>query len=116
MNKDDMERICRNAGMLPQKRTTMGEYDVFVADGFSELPAIAYRRFGVEPGEFPNGAFVTLWWIGKDEELDVGLPLIFDAHHDMHLPSDARQPARINRAMQDARSFMQARKQVRLDA
>lgn len=116
MNKDDMERICRSAGMRPEKRETVHGYDVFIADGFSSIPWIVFRRFGVEPGEFPFGAYVTIWWIGKGEELDVGLPLIFDAFHDLHLPSDARQPARVNRAMVDAADFLTRRKRIRADA
>lgn len=116
MNKNDLERICRNAGMRPEKRESIGDYEVFVADGFSSIPAITMQRFGVEPGQFPNGAYVTLWWLGKGEDLLVGLPCIFDAHHDLHLPSDARKPARINRAMQDAEKFAAALKKERKNA
>lgn len=106
MDKDGLERVCRNAGMTPEKRQSFGDYDLYVADGFSSIPGIVYRRFGVEPDDFPNGAYATLWWIGQGEKLLVGLPCLFDAFHDLNLPADTRKSARINRALKDAEEFV----------
>lgn len=102
ITKEKMEAMCRKAGMIPEKRINIDGYDVYIADGFSFIPHIAYFKFGVEPGEFPYGAFCTIWFIAKDENLSVGLPLIFDANHDLNI--EDRKHARINRAIVDAKA------------
>ena len=116
LTKQVLELACRNAGMKPVKRDNINGTSVYVADGFSSPPHYKFRRFGVEPHEFPWGAFVTLWWLERGEgELDVGRPMIFDAFHDPEYSKDTKQLMRINSALQDAKEHMQRRTKVRLN-
>lgn len=115
LTKEAMERNCRAAGMVPEKRETVQGYDIFIADGFSGTPHYHFARFGVEKGEFPFGCFATLWWIGKDEELDIGRPILFDAFHNPEMDKDTKRIGRINRAMQDAVDFLRRRKRIQLN-
>ncbi len=110
--KDVMERICRAAGMRPEKRTRHGDYEIFIADGFSLPPHKAYRRFGIEPEDFPMGMYCTLWWTGMSERLDTGQPLFFDAFHDNQYDQATRKAARINRALKEAQGFLERRKRL----
>lgn len=110
ITKDDMERMCRAAGMRPEKRMAIEDRELFIADGFSAPPHTKFRRFDVGPGEFPMGCYVTIWWLGKDENLEVGLPMIFDAFHDKELGHGFRKQARINRAIREAGGFLRRRK------
>lgn len=99
--------MCRNAGMMPVDRGRIEGRSVYIADGFSAPPHHKFRRFGLEPHEFPFGAFITLWWIEKGEgELDVGAPMIFDAFHNPEYSKETKQIARINTAMNHARDFI----------
>lgn len=113
MDKSKIERICRNSGMAPAKRETIDGAEVFIADGFSPPPHFNFRRFGVEPSEFPFGMFVTLWWVSKgDEKLDVGQPLFFDAFHDKQYTGPDKRRARIATAVNEARSFLDRRRKA----
>lgn len=115
--KADIERMCRRAGMTPAERTTYKGREIFVADGFSSVPQHHYKRFGVDPEDFPKGAYCTLWFVGKGEDkLDVGLPLLFKADHNPGMTSATRRTGRINRALTDARAFIDQRELVRLHA
>lgn len=116
IGKHRIERICRSAGMLPVKRGNIMGAEVFIADGFSSPPHFNYRRFGVDPTDFPFGMFATLWWISKgDENLDTGQPMFFDAFHNPEYAKADKQRARINTAMQEAKTFLARRKKVHLN-
>ena len=111
--KTAIERICRAAGMAPVKRDNIRGAEVFVADGVSMPPHMAYWRFGIEPTEFPQGMYATLWWASKgDERLDTGQPLFFDAKHNPSLPVGSKQKARVNAALKSAREFIDLRKKA----
>lgn len=113
MNKSKIERICRAAGMRPEERKMIRGHEVFIADGFSLMPHTAYQRFGVEPGDFPGGMYVTLWWISKgDEKLDTGQPLFFNALHDPQYDTATKKQARINKAFKTAAEFIDRRRKV----
>ena len=113
LDKQTLEKACRNAGMKPVRRDNIFGTSVYIADGFSSPPHYKFRRFGIDPDEFPWGAFVTLWWLERGEgELDVGRPMIFDAFHDPQFSMETRQLARINSAMKDARDFIERRKKA----
>lgn len=114
MDKNSIERICRTVGLVPEKRTRVRDAEIFVADGFSTPPHSAFRRFGIEPTDFPGGCFVTLWWISKqDEQLDTGQPLFFDLFHNPEYSGATKKLARINTAMREADGFMKRRKNAR---
>lgn len=99
MKKDDLERVFRSFGTVPVLREKMGAYDLYVADGFSKPPHIRLQKFGIEPDDFPNGMFVTVWWIGKDETLLVGQPIFFEL-------TEIVQKSRINAARRTAADEM----------
>lgn len=109
MNKEKLEKIFRTGGVSPIDRVSLGKQDVFIGDGFSLMPHNAYRKFGVEPDEFPGGMYVTWWWLGKDEKLDVGRPLFFDAKHNPEYSREDRQQARVNAAVKEAKQFIEMR-------
>jgi hypothetical protein len=96
MNKEKLERIFGAVGLQPVSREKAGDYEIFFGEGFSPAPHLRWQQRGeIEPGEFPNGAFVTFWWIGKDETLFFGRPLFFDA-------IDTFQTTRLATARKDA--------------
>lgn len=99
MQKDQLERSFRKGGTAPVLREPMGDYDLFVSDGFSRPPHLNFQRFGIEPDEFPHGMFVTIWWLGKGEKLFFGQPLFMEV-------TEFRQGARINAARHTAQKFL----------
>lgn len=110
MDKDRIERICRTAGMRPEKRVPFKSYEIFVADGFSLPPHRNFQRFGVEPLDFPSGMYATLWWVSKHEDkLDTGQPIFFDAFHNPEYSTETKKQARINTALREAEGFLKRR-------
>ena len=100
MSKDKIEAMCRKAGLIPQAKRTVKGREVCIADGFSLFPHIAFARAGVKLGEFPSGAFVTMWWLGRQEGMfALGEPIFFDAFHDPHMEQGSKRQARINAAL-----------------
>lgn len=107
IGKQVMERMCRAAGMMPVKREHIGSAYIFIADGFAARPDVAFQRFGIGPADFPNGCYATMWWCSKsDENLDAGRQLFFEPGHDPEISASNKQRARINRALTDAREFL----------
>lgn len=107
ITKEKIEKMCRDANMKPETRRTLMGHEVFVADGFSIAPHITYMKFGVEPGEYPNGCYCTIWFCTKGEVLNFGRPMFFEVNHDLNIQGKgARQNARINRALKDAESHL----------
>ncbi len=99
MDKKEVEEIFRKTGRKPVGRETLGQFDLFFADGFSQPPHLSYQARGdIQPGEFPAGMFVTTWWLGKDENLFVGKDLFFNL-------SEISLESRINAARKDAERF-----------
>lgn len=110
MNKDTLERMCRKAGLVPEAKRTMGDRDLFIADGFCMTPEIQFARMGCKPGEFPCGAYVTMWWTGKGEDrIEMAEPIFFDAFHDPGYDLPTKKQARINTAIGRAKEVMNAR-------
>lgn len=111
MQKDAVERMCRAAGMVPVRRTTIDGAEVFIADGFAANPSITFQKFGIEQNDFPGGCFATLWWVSRQEDkLDIGQPLFFELFHDRHMSSEGKQYARVNSAVNEAKKFLDRRK------
>lgn len=105
--------MIANAGMKPEKKETIGDYEVYIADGYSARPHITYQRFGVEDGEFPWGAYCTIWFIARDENFfEVGAPAIYEAFHDPQYDHPTKKQARINTAMREASGFIKDRKKI----
>lgn len=96
MNKDKLERIFSQVGLKPVKREKAGDYEIFYGDGFSRPPHLRWQsRNELKPEEFPHGAFVTFWWVGKDEKLFFGRPVFFNV-------TEFSQAARLKKAREDA--------------
>lgn len=113
MNKDKIETLCRQANMLPVHREHFRNHDIFIADGFSLPPHAAHRRFGVDQEEFPYGMYATLWWVGREnEKLDVGQALFFSHNHNSEIDLASKKKARINTAVREARTFINAREKA----
>lgn len=113
MDKDKVENMCREAGMKPVKRSSLGGYDLLIAEGFSLPPHKAFRRFGVEDRDFNSGCYVTMWWLMKGEDnMAYGHPLMFDVFHDPEYDPSSRKQMRVNSALDDARNFLEMKKKV----
>lgn len=115
MNKDRIETIFRNAGLRPEERVMLKDYNVFLADGFSLPPHFRIRRFGVDAEDFPRGCYVTFWWAGRDEKLHAGRPLFFDAKHNGDYDIETRKKARLTAAIKDAEGHIDAWKRNALN-
>lgn len=115
MNKDRIETIFRNAGLKPEKRMMVQDYNVFIADGFSLPPHQNVRRFGISSEDFPQGCYVTFWWAGRDENLHAGRPLFFEAFHDRQYELETKKKARLQAALKDAEGHIDAWKRNALN-
>ena len=114
MGASAIERCCRLAGMIPEKRMVMGDSEIFIADGFCES-ANVYRwfsRMGVTEddakGQFKDGCYATIWWLAKGEDkFFYGRPMFFTKTHNPELPGhEMKKKARVNAAIQDAAGFL----------
>jgi hypothetical protein len=110
MNKDRIETIFRQSGLVPELRKKLRDVDVYVGDGFSAPPHKNFRRFGIGPDDYTMGMYVTFWWVSrKEEELDIGQPLFFEPFHDPDYSKEDRKQSRINRAVKTAEEFLKKR-------
>ncbi len=109
-NKAAIERMCRAAGLKPAVRRTVRDFDLLIADGLSLAPHRPWKRFGIEPTEFPRGCYVTFWWLMKGEDrLFVAGPLFFDIDHNPeYIDNEVRRRSRLNRATKDAEAFVKS--------
>lgn len=107
MEKNEVEDKLRRAGTVPCLRERMGDYDLYISEGHSRAPHLSAQRMGIKPDDFPNGMFVTFYWLGKGEKLHFGSPSFYDA-------LSTTQPQRIAdvkaRAKMDLDRYMKARK------
>lgn len=89
-------------------------YELFIAAGESKPPHFRYRRFGIEPTDFPFGCFVTMTWLLKDEnQMVLGIPAFYDKSHNPELDEASKKLARINRCKADAADFLKKRNKAR---
>lgn len=92
--------------MKPASRDTVNGHEIFIADGFSKLPGIKFRKFGAEPGMAPH--YVTLWFASKGfDDLDIGRALFFKKDH------EGGKRGRIKAALKDAKESIEARDRAR---
>lgn len=116
MNKDKIETIFRSVGLLPEDRVKVGNFDVFLGDGFiSPANFWKFRKFSgfLSEDDFPMGSYVTLWWIGTDENCRHGGLLACEPFHDREYDLETRKKSRLQAALDQA---IAASKKVRLDA
>lgn len=116
IGKQKIESMCRAAGMVPVARVNIDGVEVFIADGFSAIPSIAFQKFGVEPSDFPGGCFGTMWFAAcREDKLDFGRPMFFDRLHNLELSNKGKQGARIRAAADDAKRSLDMRKKAHLN-
>lgn len=98
-SREKLEESFKKAGLDLLQREKVGDYELFIGDGFSNSPHFRWQNFGVNPGEFPTGMFVTFWWLGKDVgstvKLHIGRPMFME-------PSEFMREWRVNAARKDA--------------
>lgn len=112
MNKKKIEKLFRSLGVLPVDRDMIHGREVFIGDGYSSAPHVPYvRRGALSSGAFPEGCFVTWWWVAKGEDkLDRGAPLFFETTHDVdNLALSVRQKGRINAAKVAAERYIKTK-------
>lgn len=116
IGKPQIEKMCRAAGMVPVARMNIDGIEVFIADGFSPIPSIAFQKFGIEPQDFPGGCFGTMWFAScREDKLDFGRPLFMDVLHNPELSPRAKKHARIRAAAEDAKINLDRRKRAHLN-
>lgn len=103
--KQKMQTLFDNVGVKPVGRGSHKGYEFFVGDGLVKAPFPKFKKFGVEDWHFPEGCFVGLWFLAKDEEaVSFGRPLFFN-RYDKDLiayePS-SQQQARMRATTNDA--------------
>lgn len=102
MDKEKLEQTFRKGGTVPVLREPLGDFDLFVSDGFSKPPHLSYQKMGVQPDQYPSGAHVTWVWLGKGEKLLVGT---FEFYDVLKLTS---QPQRIAAAKAFAQGWLKS--------
>lgn len=108
-SKDQLESMCRRAGVKPALRTSIGDLDLLIAEGFSLAPHKDYwERFGLERWDYPGtGCHIVLWLLAKGEEqFFFGRPLFFDGLHNPEWDAETKIQARRNQAIKDAESHV----------
>jgi hypothetical protein len=113
LNKDNVIRMLAKAGITPALREKYQGFDIFIGDGFTDAPDLVLKRFGVEPGAFPHGAYMAAWFVAKGERhFEIGAIIPFDRFHDRHLDPYSKAQARVNRAKAAAMEFVNKRLNV----
>ena len=109
--KADIERVFSSVGVKPVYRTKINGEEVFIADGFI-TPGLINKgyliKFSVNPGEFPFGCFLTLWW--TEQHKGIGAIAVFDAMHDPGYSADEKQNMRIASTIHLAKKDFKRRK------
>lgn len=111
LTKETVSKMLGAAGIQPEKRIAHDGYDIFIGDGFAAHPENTFKRFGVNKGEFPFGAYCTIWFAAQGEDFFlVGCPALYDAFHDKNMDINAKKAGRINNAVRDAKKFIADKK------
>jgi hypothetical protein len=109
--KHDIERVFSSVGIKPVDRLTIDGEEVFIADGFV-APSLINNgyliKFKVEPGEFPLGCFMTVWWTQQNK--GVGSIAFYDALHDPGYSPEEKAKMRVNTVIYLARQDFKRRK------
>ncbi len=118
MTKERIEKMCRNAGMVPVDRRAANGIDVVVADGFAPRPEITFQKFNVDAKQFPLGCYGTFWWALRSdtEGFLIAYPLFFDALHNPGMRPEDKQRARVEAAFENADEFLTEYRDRLIDA
>lgn len=109
MNRQRIEKICREAGLSQVHKDKMHGLDILLADGYVSPRNIGkFKKLGVVEDEYPMGLYVTMWWALKPEkDLILAHHLEFDWNHDSQYGREDKQRGRINAAIKDARKSLE---------
>ncbi len=109
--KSDIERVFSDIGIKPVHRTRIAGEEVFIADGFIP-PSLIDKgyliKFKVEPGEFPFGCFLTLWWTMQHK--GIGSVGVYDALHDPGYSPEEKKKMRVATIIEMAKRDFKRRK------
>ena len=87
----DFETMTRNRGMTPAVRTKVDQFDVFIADGYSDK----------------EKKFITWWAVGTPERMDLAQILEFDKYEEregIKVPSD--RDSRVKATMEHVKNII----------
>jgi hypothetical protein len=118
VNKDKIETIFRSVGLMPEERLKVGNFDVFLGDGFvSPSDFWKFRKFPnfLSEDEFSLGAYVTLWWVGKDENCKDGGLLACEPFHERGYDLETKKKARLQAALKQAEGRIDSLKKAGLN-
>lgn len=107
MKKDRVEKMTRAAGLVPAGKKSFRQGEIFVADGFHLTPQKTFH--GLDPKDFPLGAYATMWWFTRGEdEFMYGPVIFFEFNHDQDQgwDHDTKKKARVNKAFEEAEGFL----------
>lgn len=108
MDKDQIEEKLRRGGTVPLLREPVGDYDLYISEGYSSPPHIGSQTLGIKPDEFPGGMYVTFYWLGRDEKLHFGSPSFYCA---MNTNQQTRIADVRRRAKMDLERYQKAQSQ-----
>lgn len=107
MNKCKMEDMFVSAGFQPIERAKHGEYDIYIADGFSRPPHHALQsKFGFDKDDYEFGCYVTFWLLYKGGELQSNGGFVVCE------PDQVNPRLRAKAAIKHAVGFLETRKRV----
>lgn len=115
MNKEKLEKFCRNIGLEPAEKIAFKDGHILIADGLvSEAgKASLVKRGGIELGEFPEGVYMTLWFWEDNEKYPIsGRPLFFDKNHDPQLDDKTKRSGRIQACFDNALAVIKLAEEV----
>ena len=109
--KSHIQKVFEQVGVKAVTRRTIDGEEVFLADGFIS-PTLINKgyliKFKIEPGEFPFGCFLTLWWTPQHKGL--GSVAVFDAMHDPGYSPEEKLKMRIASTLALAKRDFKRRK------
>ena len=91
-------------------------HDIFLADGGPHFDAKNHKVVALEPGPgelleedkwMKEGYYVSAWALQKGKAL-IGFPLYFRVNHDLNLSDESRSKARMQSALETAKSAIDA--------
>lgn len=107
MNKGQMETMFSNAGFRAIERARHGDYDIYIADGFSRPPHHALQaKFGFKEDDYEFGCYVTFWLLYKGGELQC------DGGFVVCEPDQVNARLRAKAAIKHAVGFIETRKRI----
>lgn len=116
MNKEKLEKFCRDIGLSPESRVTLRKGEILIADGLlnGRGKASLIKRGAFDIGDFPDGVYMTIWFLAEGEWFPLsGRPLFFEKNHDPHLDEETKKAGRLQACLENAVAVMKMTEGVR---